>query len=80
MWLRFDDGVEGIVDLSDMVGKGVFELWDDPAAFRAAHLGRLGELCWGERIDLCPNSLYLEITGLSTEEFFVKNGSAESHA
>ncbi|MBI4688680.1 MAG: DUF2442 domain-containing protein, partial [Nitrospirae bacterium] len=23
LWLRFSDGVEGIVDLSDFVGKGV---------------------------------------------------------
>lgn len=27
VWIRFDDGLEGEVDLSDLVGKGVFEAW-----------------------------------------------------
>ncbi len=27
LWLRFDDGLEGEVDLSDLVGKGVFKAW-----------------------------------------------------
>jgi hypothetical protein len=31
--LTFDDGVTGMVDLSDLVGKGVFALWNDPKAF-----------------------------------------------
>ena len=33
VWIRFDDGEEGEVDLSDMVGQGVFELWNDPEEF-----------------------------------------------
>ena len=32
--VAFDDGVRGVVDLSDLVGKGVFTLWRDPAYFR----------------------------------------------
>jgi ABC-type multidrug transport system ATPase subunit len=31
--LQFDDGVSGTVDLSDLVGKGVFDLWRDRRAF-----------------------------------------------
>ena len=31
--LEFDDGVSGIVDLSEPVGKGVFALWRDPLVF-----------------------------------------------
>ncbi|MFN8485771.1 MAG: DUF2442 domain-containing protein [Anaerolineae bacterium] len=30
LWLRYADGVEGVVDLSDHVGKGVFAAWEDP--------------------------------------------------
>ena len=31
--VEFDDGVSGIVDISDNVGKGVFALWLDPFVF-----------------------------------------------
>ena len=27
IWLKFDDGISGEVDLSHLAGKGVFELW-----------------------------------------------------
>lgn len=27
--LTFNDGVSGVVDLSDLKGKGVFEYWND---------------------------------------------------
>ena len=31
IWLRYSDGEEGEVDLSHLVGKGVFKVWDDVA-------------------------------------------------
>ncbi len=31
--LRYSDGVEGVVDLSHLVGKGVFRIWDQPGIF-----------------------------------------------
>jgi len=27
--LTFNDGVSGIIDLSDLVGEGVFSVWED---------------------------------------------------
>lgn len=33
VWLKFSDGVEGTVDLSDVAGKGVFCAWNDPEIF-----------------------------------------------
>ena len=33
LWLRYSDGVEGEVDLGNLVGRSVFEVWEDPAAF-----------------------------------------------
>ena len=35
VWLRYDDGAEGTVDLSDLAGRGVFKAWGDPAFFKA---------------------------------------------
>jgi hypothetical protein len=68
--LEFDDGVRGIVDLSEDVGKGVFALWNDPIAFERVSIGSAGELVWDNRIDLCPDALYLKVTGKQPEELF----------
>jgi hypothetical protein len=68
--LEFDDGVQGVVDVSDDVGKGVFALWRDPAVFDQVAIGSSGELVWGDRIDLCPDALYLKVTGKKPEDIF----------
>ena len=33
IWLRYDDGTEGEIDLSDLAGRGVFQAWDDVSCF-----------------------------------------------
>ena len=68
--LTFDDGASGVVDVSHLAGKGVFELWLDRGAFEAARIGPSGELAWGDGIDLCPDALYLEATGKKVEDVF----------
>lgn len=68
--LTFNDGVCGVVDLSDLVGKGVFDLWRDPQIFEQVQIGAFGELVWLDKIDLCPDSLYLKVTGKKPEEIF----------
>ncbi len=68
--LTFDDGVTGAVDLSDLAGRGVFAAWDDRDLFHNVRIGSSGELAWGESIDLCPDSLYLRVTGKKPEDMF----------
>lgn len=70
IWLRYDDGVEGEVDLSDMAGDGVFAAWEDHSFFAGVHLGPAGSIAWSDRIDMCGDALYLEITGLTPEDLF----------
>ena len=70
IWLRYDDGVEGEVDLSDVAGQGVFAAWEDHSFFAGVHLGPAGSIAWSDRIDMCGDALYLEITGLTPEELF----------
>jgi len=78
--LAFDDGVSGVVDLSDLVGKGVFALWHDRHAFEQVRIGSFGELAWGDQIDLCPDSLYLKATGKKPEEVFPALRRERAHA
>ena len=70
LWLRYEDGVTGEVDLSHLVGKGVFELWNNPHQFEQVHIGSLGSIAWTDEVEICPDSLYLEITGKSVYEVF----------
>ena len=70
IWLRYDDGIEGTIDLSDLAGRGVFAAWNDPAFFEAVHLGSHGAVEWGVDIDLCPDALYMRLTGKSPEQVF----------
>lgn len=72
IWLRYDNGVEGEVDLSDLAGRGVFKGWDDPTFFESVHIGKHGEIAWGEDIDLCPDALYMRLTGETPEQLFPK--------
>lgn len=68
IWLRYDDGASGEVDLSHLAGRGVFSAWNDRAFFEAVRVTDYGAIAWGEDIDLCPDKLYMDITGKAVEE------------
>ena len=70
IWLRYSDGVEGEVDLSDLAGRGVFKAWTDRKFFEGVHVDKSGAISWNEDIDLCPDALYLRLTGKTAEELF----------
>ncbi|MBI2987108.1 MAG: DUF2442 domain-containing protein [Deltaproteobacteria bacterium] len=78
--LEFDDRVSGTVDLSENVGKGVFALWCDPLVFEQVRIGSSGELVWDDRIDLCPEALYLKVTGKKPEDIFPALRHQPAHA
>ena len=61
--VRYADGVEGIIDLSEQVGRGVFAPLRDEALFRNVQIGDRGQIAWSDDLDICPDSAYLEITG-----------------
>jgi hypothetical protein len=78
--LEFEDGVSGTVDLSALVGKGVFALWRDRCAFENVRIGSSGEVVWGDEIDLCPDALYLKVTGKKPEDLFPALRLESTHA
>lgn len=68
LWLRYSDGSAGEVDLSHLVGIGVFTVWDDPGRFKEVHIAPHGAIAWNDALELCPDALYLTLTGKSVEE------------
>ncbi|GAB4184755.1 MAG: hypothetical protein Tsb0015_01180 [Simkaniaceae bacterium] len=62
VWIKFADGLEGEVDLSHLVGKGVFEAWESIEFFHQVRVDPISDtLSWGEDIDLDPYVLREEI-------------------
>ena len=79
IWIRFSDGVEGEVDLSGLVGKGVFSQWRDDAEFQKAHIGNGRSIVWDDQIDICADALYMEVTGKTPEEMFPRLKMEDVH-
>jgi len=70
VYIEFADGAKGEVDLSDLTGQGVFHRWNDYNFFEQVHSGDHREIKWDDDIELCPDSLYLKLTGMSPENLF----------
>lgn len=59
LYVRYSDGVAGVVDLSCLKGRGIFSAWDDPAIFAAVTIDPANAtVLWPGGIDLCSDTLY----------------------
>ena len=56
VWLRFDDGLDGEVDLASEIYGEVFELLEDPAYFASFVVDRT--LTWPNGADFAPEFLH----------------------
>ncbi|MCY4624809.1 MAG: DUF2442 domain-containing protein [Chloroflexi bacterium] len=70
IWLKYSDGAEGEVDLSDCAGKGVFKVWDEPGVFESVHLDEYNAVQWTDDLDMCPVALYMDLTDKTWEEVY----------
>jgi hypothetical protein len=63
--LRFEDGVEGEVNVAELIQfKGVFAPLKDRIEFLKVHVNpQLGTICWPNGADLDPDVLYAKVTG-----------------
>ncbi|HSM08120.1 MAG TPA: DUF2442 domain-containing protein [Gemmatimonadota bacterium] len=67
VWIRFGDGTEGVVDLSDLAGKGVFERCKDPGEFDEVFVDEdAGTIAWPGGLDVAPDRLYRDLKPVST--------------
>ncbi len=78
LWLKYGDGSEGVVDLRHLVGQGVFSSWTDPSVFKTVRVSDHGAPEWPGGVDLCPDALYMEITGKTLADLSSKPLSAAS--
>lgn len=72
LWIKFEDGLAGTVDLSNLAGKGVFRAWKDKVFFKMVTIDKVsGTVCWrrpgagsvdgGDDLDLDARTLRQDI-------------------
>jgi hypothetical protein len=73
LYLRFEDGVAGEVDLEKILRfDGVFAPLRDRKKFLQVQVNRdVGTICWPNGADLDPDVLYAAVTGQPTPSFKV---------
>ncbi len=80
LYLEFSDGVAGEVDLSELARGEVFAPWHNPGSFEKVHIGPHREIRWDDEIELCPDALYLMLTGKTPEQLFPSLRHEQPHA
>ena len=62
LWVRFNDGVEGIYEVEPERRGGVFAQLRDPAVFNEVAINEdFGCVEWPGGIDLCPTAMHEEM-------------------
>lgn len=66
LYVRFEDGIDGEVNVAEMVPfEGVFAALRDPARFAEVRVNtELGCVCWPTGADLDPDVLYAKLAGV----------------
>ena len=73
VWVRFNDGEQGEIDLAEYAEKPWFKPWQERAVFESVHISPNDALIWGDDPDesdmaVCILSLYMKLTGKSWQE------------
>lgn len=80
IWIKYSDGIQGEIDLFEYAGQGIFSWWEENDNFMKVSLGPHGEVRWEDQIDLCPDALYMKLTGKTPEEIFPNLKKEEMNA
>jgi hypothetical protein len=80
LFVRYDDGLSGEIDLSAFVGKGVFSAWQRRGVFEQVYLAEAGHPEWPGGLDLCPDFLYMQLTSKRPEQVFPALNHIPTHA
>lgn len=65
VWLKYDDGVEGVIDFSSYLKYPAFAAWKNESFFKQMKVEKGRDVFWNENLDLCPDALYIQLTGIN---------------
>lgn len=69
LFVEFEDGLSGVIDLIGWKGKGVFQFWNEEENFRSFKITTDKKIEWGNNIDMDPDAFYLKLAGKTFEEY-----------
>jgi len=76
--VKFLDGVEGDIELTDLVSKGIFKVLQNQELFaRAYNTGY--SIAWSSELEIDSDTIYMEISGKSINELLPKNSAHASN-
>ena len=66
IWVEFEDGVQGTIDLSGFVECGVWNAWEDRSFFEIVRITPYRAIGWGEDdvSDMCADWAYMQVTDM----------------
>lgn len=68
--IQFEDGAEGILELSDFAGKEAFKLWDVDDNFNKVSINEeSGAITWPGNLDIDTLTAWLTLKGLIYDEY-----------
>jgi hypothetical protein len=65
----FEDGIKGIVNLSDLVDSGIFSVLKDPARFAKVYTTGYS-VAWSDNLEIDAANIYSELTGKDPATYF----------
>ena len=74
IWVRYEDGVEGEVDVSHLAKMPIFKAWSNREFFESVHINDFGAISWGfpegddMELDIAPETGYARLLGITRED------------
>lgn len=74
IWVRYEDGVEGILDMSHLANMPIFKAWSDREFFEGVRINEFGAVSWGfpenddMELDIAPETGYARLLGIIRED------------
>ncbi len=73
LFIQFNDETEGVIDLSDIAGKGVFKTWDNDENFNKVFIDEESKaISWPNEIDIDTYNAYFTIHKITPADYFNK--------
>ena len=60
--IKFEDGLAGVLDLSEELDGPIFEPLLEPSFFNQVQLDEFGVICWPNGADLAPEFVFEQIS------------------
>ncbi len=69
LFVEFEDGIKGTIDLNKWNEKDVFSFWKDEKNFKSFQITADKKIKWNENIDMDPDAFYLQLIKKTFQEY-----------